>query len=63
MNLHVSDSGHPSSMLAKESAFSEIVAGSTAMNALIAKAKVDRKENQALLAQSMIRLAPYNVSL
>ena len=31
--------------------------------ALIAKAKVDRKENQALLAQSMIRLAPYNVSL
>ena len=31
--------------------------------ALIAKAKVDRKENQALLAQSMIRLSPYNVSL
>jgi mannose-6-phosphate isomerase-like protein (cupin superfamily) len=31
--------------------------------ALIAKAKVDRKENQALLAQSMIRLDPYNVSL
>src|SRR5205085_11655364 len=31
--------------------------------ALIAKAKVDRKENQALLAQSMIQLAPYNVSL
>ena len=31
--------------------------------AMIAKAKVDRKDNQALLAQSMIRLAPYNVSL
>jgi mannose-6-phosphate isomerase-like protein (cupin superfamily) len=31
--------------------------------ALIAKAKVDRKDTQALLAQSMIRLAPYNVSL
>ena len=31
--------------------------------ALIAKARVDRKENQALLAQSMIRLSPYNVSL
>ncbi|HUK33727.1 MAG TPA: cupin domain-containing protein [Vicinamibacterales bacterium] len=31
--------------------------------ALIAKAKVDRKENQALLAQSMIRLDQYNVSL
>ena len=31
--------------------------------AMIAKAKVDRKDTQALLAQSMIRLAPYNVSL
>src|SRR5438876_2418306 len=31
--------------------------------AMIAKAKVDRKDNQALLAQSMIRLDPYNVSL
>jgi len=31
--------------------------------ALIAKAKVDRKEGQALLAQSMIQLPPYNVSL
>ena len=31
--------------------------------ALMAKAKVDRKEGQALLAQSMIRLDPYNVSL
>lgn len=30
---------------------------------LIAKAKADRKEGQALLAQSMIQLAPYNVSL
>jgi mannose-6-phosphate isomerase-like protein (cupin superfamily) len=31
--------------------------------ALIAKARVDRKEGQALLSQSMIQLAPYNVSL
>ena len=31
--------------------------------ALMAKAKVDRKDGQALLAQSMIRLDPYNVSL
>ena len=31
--------------------------------ALIAKAKVDRKETQPLLAQSMIRLDQYNVSL
>ena len=33
------------------------------VGALIAKASVDRKEGQALLAQSMIQLAPYNVSL
>ena len=33
------------------------------VTALIAKARVDRKEGQALLAQSMIQLAPYNVSL
>ena len=31
--------------------------------ALIAKAKVDRKDTQPLLAQSMIRLDQYNVSL
>jgi len=31
--------------------------------ALMAKAKAERKEGQALLAQSMIQLAPYNVSL
>jgi mannose-6-phosphate isomerase-like protein (cupin superfamily) len=33
------------------------------VTALIAKAKAERKDNQALLAQSMIQLAPYNVSL
>ena len=33
------------------------------VTALIAKAKVDKKDGQALLAQSMIQLAPYNVSL
>jgi len=33
------------------------------VTALIAKARVDRKEGQALFAQSMIQLQPYNVSL
>jgi mannose-6-phosphate isomerase-like protein (cupin superfamily) len=33
------------------------------VTAMIAKAKSERKDNQALLAQSMIQLAPYNVSL
>jgi mannose-6-phosphate isomerase-like protein (cupin superfamily) len=35
----------------------------TDVTALIAKARVDRKDGQALLAQSMIQLPPYNVSL
>ena len=33
------------------------------VRAMIAKAKSERKDTQALLAQSMIQLAPYNVSL
>ena len=33
------------------------------VSGLIAKAKAERKDNQPLLAQSMIQLAPYNVSL
>jgi len=33
------------------------------VTAMIAKAKAERKDNQAMLAQSLIQLAPYNVSL
>ena len=33
------------------------------VQAMIAKARSERKDTQALLAQSMIQLAPYNVSL
>ncbi|HVS24965.1 MAG TPA: cupin domain-containing protein [Gammaproteobacteria bacterium] len=33
------------------------------VTAMIAKAKAERKDNQAILAQSLIQLAPYNVSL
>jgi mannose-6-phosphate isomerase-like protein (cupin superfamily) len=33
------------------------------VSALIAKAKADRKDNQPIVAQSLIQLAPYNVSL
>ena len=33
------------------------------VTALIAKAKADRKDNQPIVAQSLIQLAPYNVSL
>jgi mannose-6-phosphate isomerase-like protein (cupin superfamily) len=33
------------------------------VTALIAQAKADRKDNQPILAQSLIQLAPYNVSL
>jgi mannose-6-phosphate isomerase-like protein (cupin superfamily) len=57
---------------ASHSAFAQQPASSAAgrtmvsaadVTAMIAKAKADRKEGQALLAQSMIQLAPYNVSL
>ena len=54
--------------LAQQPAAQAAAAGRTMVSAadvaaLIAKARVDRKDNQALLAQSMIRLDPYNVSL
>ena len=48
---------------APSSAASRTMVSAADVAALIAKARVDRKENQALLAQSMIRLDPYNVSL
>ncbi len=59
-------------VVASHSAFAQQPASSAAgrtmvsaadVTAMIAKAKADRKEGQALLAQSMIQLAPYNVSL
>jgi mannose-6-phosphate isomerase-like protein (cupin superfamily) len=48
---------------ATSGAASRTMVSSADVAALIAKARVDRKEGQALLAQSMIQLAPYNVSL
>ena len=44
-------------------AASQTMVSASDVTALIAKAKAERKDNQALLAQSMIQLAPYNVSL
>jgi mannose-6-phosphate isomerase-like protein (cupin superfamily) len=44
-------------------AASRTIVSAADVAAMIAKAKADRKEGQALLAQSMIQLAPYNVSL
>lgn len=44
-------------------AASRTMVSASDVTALIAKAKVERKGDQALLAQSMIQLAPYNVSL
>ena len=48
---------------AASSAASRTMVSAADVAALIAKARVDRKDGQALLAQSMIQLAPYNVSL
>ena len=44
-------------------AASRTMVSASDVTALIAKAKAERKDNQALLAQSMIQVAPYNVSL
>ena len=44
-------------------AASRTMVSASDVTALIAKAKAERKDDQALLAQSMIQLAPYNVSL
>ena len=52
-----------SAALAQAPASGRTMVSAADVAAMIAKAKVDRKDNQALLAQSMIRLAPYNVSL
>ena len=48
---------------AAAAAASRTMVSAADVTALIAKAKAERKDNQALLAQSMIQLAPYNVSL
>jgi mannose-6-phosphate isomerase-like protein (cupin superfamily) len=48
---------------AVSAATSRTMVSAADVTAMIAKAKTDRKDNQALLAQSMIQLAPYNVSL
>jgi mannose-6-phosphate isomerase-like protein (cupin superfamily) len=48
---------------AASAATSRTMVSAADVTAMIAKAKTDRKDNQALLAQSMIQLAPYNVSL
>ena len=44
-------------------AASRTMVSASDVTALIAKAKAERKGDQALLAQAMIQLAPYNVSL
>jgi len=48
---------------APNAASSRTAVSAADVQAMIAKAKSERKEGQALLAQSMIQLAPYNVSL
>ena len=48
---------------APNSAASRTMVSAADVAAMMAKAKADRKADQALLAQSMIQLAPYNVSL
>ena len=44
-------------------AASRTMVSAAEVTAMIAKAKADRKDNQPIVAQSLIQLAPYNVSL
>jgi mannose-6-phosphate isomerase-like protein (cupin superfamily) len=45
------------------SAASRTMVSAAEVGAMIAKAKAERKDNQPIVAQSLIQLAPYNVSL
>jgi mannose-6-phosphate isomerase-like protein (cupin superfamily) len=48
---------------AASTAASRTMVSAADVAAMIAKAKADRKDNQPIVAQSLIQLAPYNVSL
>jgi mannose-6-phosphate isomerase-like protein (cupin superfamily) len=48
---------------AASAAASRTMVSAADVAAMIAKAKADRKDNQPIVAQSLIQLAPYNVSL
>ena len=48
---------------ASSPAASRTMVSAAEVTAMIAKAKADRKDNQPIVAQSLIQLAPYNVSL
>jgi len=48
---------------AASAAASRTMVSAAEVQAMIAKAKADRKDNQPIIAQSLIQLAPYNVSL
>src|SRR5580765_7644679 len=61
--LFVSSAALAQQPAGSSAAVSRTMVSAADVAALIAKARVDRKEGQALLAQSMIQLAPYNVSL
>lgn len=53
----------PPAAPAPAAAASRTMVSAADVAALIAKAKTDRKDNQPIVAQSLIQLAPYNVSL
>src|SRR5580700_1435803 len=52
-----------SSAVAQQAAPAKMYASSADVAALIAKAKADRKENQANFIQQILQLAPYNANL
>jgi mannose-6-phosphate isomerase-like protein (cupin superfamily) len=53
----------PAASAAASAAAARTMVSAADVQALIAKAKTDRKDNQPIVAQSLLQLAPYNVSL
>jgi len=53
----------PASSAPPAAAAARTMVSAADVTALIAKAKADRKDNQPIVAQSLLQLAPYNVSL
>jgi mannose-6-phosphate isomerase-like protein (cupin superfamily) len=61
--LAIAASAQPPASPPTSAAASRTMVSAAEVAAMIAKAKADRKDNQPIVAQSLLQLAPYNVSL
>jgi mannose-6-phosphate isomerase-like protein (cupin superfamily) len=61
--VSLSSGAHAQSAASAGAAPQKTMVSAAEVAALIAKAKAERKDNQPIVAQSLLQLAPYNVSL